>query len=291
MSTNKNTFSSVVTTRGDKDWRAVIARLFSKREPLAHSSFSEDDLKALRSSGEARLLLGRDDRGDVLFLPRRANAPTVIVGDQWADIEGVSTSLAMQRIAMGDGLVFIDFEGSSYVCDRLAETARICGRESDFYVLTPKEPERSHTYSPWTNGDADELAAKGLLSFPPNEENPAASSYEFQRAHYLLTVLSGALIDAKRTFTTSDLLMLIQSRSALEALLDMLPDVDSRMPVEVMLNEFRDSSGQLDMAKLEQFTAYFSERLSALDGEGPRRMDAENPEVDIAEIVRQGKCL
>jgi hypothetical protein len=213
------------------------------------------------------------------------------VGDQWSDIENVSTSLAMQRIALGDGLIFIDFEGSPYIRDRLAETARICGRESDFYVLTPTRPEQSHTYIPWTNGDADELAAKGLLATPPDQENVAHNTFEFQAAHHVLTVLAGALLGANRAFTTADLLTLIQSPSALEALLAMLPDIDSRLPLQLLLNEFRDHSGKLEMRKLQQYAAYFSGHLSALNHEGSRRMDAENPEVDISEIVRQGKCL
>lgn len=281
----------VASLRGARVWETLLARLFPNRRLPSTTPFSDEHLKALRLSTESRLLLGHDEHNEPLFLPPRSAAPTVIVSDSWREMENLSTSLAMQRIALGGGLVFVDFEGSAYIRDRLAETARLCERESDFYVLTPGEPEKSHTYSPWANGDSDELAAKGLLALPPNEENTLGGLYEYQTANHLLCVLTGSLLDANRAFTTADLLTLIQSPSALEALLEMLPDPEHQLPLQLMLNEFRGPDGKIGMQKLEDVTAWFSARLSALSQKGPRRMDTLNPEVDIAEIVRQGKCL
>jgi hypothetical protein len=272
-----------------KLWHTLIGR-FMKRagNPAPTASIKNAELIALRNAIDPRLLLGVDETGEPLLLPRNPSHPTLIVGEVKQDLPSLTASLAAQRIARGDGLLFLDFFGSRAVRDNLARVARIVGREADFYVLDPSEPTQSNSYSPWTNGDADEMAAKGLSLLSEPEVRGSEST---DTAKHLLTVIIAAVQTSGRTFTTEDLHTILQSPAALEALLEQMPEGPSRLSLEIMLHGLRGSSGKIDRIRFREALGNLAEGLSRLM-EGPLApLNELNPEVDITEIVRQGKCL
>jgi hypothetical protein len=279
----------VVSSSRTKLWHTLIGRFLPKSGiPAPRSPLKESELLALRNAVDPGLLLGADDNGEPLLLPRNTAHPALIVGDTRQDLPLLTASLAAQRIARDDGLLFLDFFGSRAVRDSLARVARVVGREADFYVLDPSEPNRSNSYSPWTNGDADEMAAKGLSLLARTESRTDESA---DSSKHMLTVVIAAIQAAGRTFTSEDLCTVLQSPAALEELLEQMPEGPSRLSLEIMLHGLRGRTGKVDPTRFREALGELAGGLSRLLESSLPSLNELNPEVDIAEIVRQGKCL
>ncbi|MNR71710.1 Type IV secretion-system coupling protein DNA-binding domain protein [compost metagenome] len=219
---------------------------------------------------------------------------TAIIGQSGVGKTTLGEYLLWQQAVRGGGFIFIDAKLDAATRDKLSMMMNLCGRGDEFYVLNVDQPENSNTYNPILKGDADEVASR-LLNLLPGTENSPGADYFRQQANYALTVLTGALKAAKRRYDFNDLSILLQSDRALESLLRLRMDPETKRTLEIFLNQFmkKDKSGTvIDLDKVKNLLGGISGRIALFaQGKFGRVFNTYTPEIDLTDIVMNNKCL
>lgn len=216
-----------------------------------------------------------------------------IVGQSGVGKTVLGMNLLWQQTARGGGWLFIDAKLDKDTRDQLAYMTKVFGREDEFYVMNVDDPDNSNTYNPLLNGDPDEIASR-LLNLLAASDNNAASDFYKQSANYALTVLVGALQEAKKRYTFMDLAIMLQSAAAIGKVETLVPlDSQAFMVLQVFLDTFKkkDKSGvQVDTDKLKQILGGMSGRIAQFaQGKFGKVFNTTTPEIDLTEIVRGNK--
>lgn len=216
-----------------------------------------------------------------------------IIGQSGVGKTVLGMNLLWQQTARGGGWLFIDAKLDKDVRDQLAYMARIHGREDELYVMNVDDPENSNTYNPLLNGDPDEIASRLLNLLPSSDNNPGSDFYK-QSANYALTVLVGALQEAKKRYTFMDLAIMLQSAAAIGKVETLVPlDSQAFMVLQVFLDTFKkkDKNGvQVDTDKLKQILGGMSGRIAQFaQGKFGKVFNTTTPEIDLTEIVKNNK--
>lgn len=219
---------------------------------------------------------------------------TAIIGQSGVGKTTLGEYLLWQQVIRGGGYIFIDAKLDAVTRDKLNLMMQLCGRAHEFYVLNVDDPENSNTYNPILQGDADEVASR-LLNLIPSSENSPGADYFRQQASYALTTLAKAMKSAKRRYNFSDMAIMLQSDRALESLLRLNLDPESRMTLEVFLNQFRkkDKNGiGIDINKVKDLLGGISGRIALFaQGKFGQVFNTYTPEIDLTDIVKNNKCL
>ena len=214
----------------------------------------------------------------------------------------VAASLLMyQQIQGGGGLLFIDGKIDAKNIEQIYHYCCYTGRQHDFLVINPDDPDKSNTYNPVLYGDADEKADGILQLIPSTETNPGADFYK-QEAKQALTTLIRASQTCKLAYNMIDLTVLLMSGSALLELENKLsrlaPDSDELKEFSLFLDKFRlavtpqNPSGGLDMKKLKDVFGGVGGRLYSFGtGKFGRVLNAYEPEVNLFEAIRANKII
>lgn len=216
-----------------------------------------------------------------------------IIGQSGVGKTVLGMNLLWQQTARGGGWLFIDAKLDKDVRDQLAYMARVFGREDEFYVMNVNDPENSHTYNPLLNGDPDEIASRLLNLLPSSDNNPGSDFYK-QSANYALTVLVGALQEAKKRYTFMDLAIMLQSAAAIGKVETLVPlDSQAFMVLQVFLDTFKKKGKdgvQVDTDKLKQILGGMSGRIAQFaQGKFGKVFNTTTPEIDLTDIVRNNK--
>lgn len=214
----------------------------------------------------------------------------------------VAASLLMfQQIQRGGGLLFID---GKIDADNIAQIYHYCcytGRQHDFLVINPDDPDNSNTYNPVLFGDADEKADGILQLIPSTESNPGADFFK-QEAKQALTTLIRALQTAKLAYNMIDLTVLLMNANALleleRNLAKAAPSSSELREFSLFLDKFRvaptpqNPAGGMDMKKLKDVFGGIGGRLYSFGtGKFGRIMNTYDPEVNLYEAIRGNKIV
>ena len=229
------------------------------------------------------------------FLVRHA----ALIGSSGAGKTSLGLWLMWQQLIRGGGLTFIDAKIEADNLASIVYMARALGREADLYVLDISDPD-SHTYNPLLYGDADEVASRLLHLIPSAENNPGADHYR-QSVNHALTAIVGALKAARRLYHFGDLVVILQSPTALDAVVRMTPPGPERMALEVLLDKYRrptqnssSSAGPdpVDVTRLKDTVGGMVGRLALFaQGTFGKITGVYAPEIDLYEVVTNNRIL
>lgn len=216
-----------------------------------------------------------------------------IIGQSGVGKTVLGMNILWQQTARGGGWLFIDAKLDKDVRNQLAYMARVFGREDEFYVMNVDEPENSNTYNPLLSGDPDEVASRLLNLLPSSDNNPGSDFYK-QSANYALTVLVGALQEAKKRYTFMDLAIMLQSAAAIGKVESLVPlDSPAFMVLQVFLDQFKkkDKNGvQVDVNKIKDILGGMSGRIAQFaQGKFGKVFNTTTPEIDLTDIVQNNK--
>ena len=216
-----------------------------------------------------------------------------IIGQSGVGKTVLGMNTLWQQTARGGGWLFIDAKLDKDTRDQLAYMARAFGREDEFHVINVSDPANSNTYNPILNGDPDSIASR-LLNLLPSSENSPGSDYYKQTANYALTVLIGALQEAKKRYTFMDLAIMLQSAAAISKVESLVPyNSQAFMVLQVFLDQFKkkDKNGiQVDVNKIKDLLGGMSGRIAQFgQNKFGRVFNTTTPEVDLTDIVKNNK--
>ena len=216
-----------------------------------------------------------------------------IIGQSGVGKTVLGMNLLWQQTARGGGWLFIDAKLDKDTRDQLAYMTKVFGREDEFYVMNVDDPENSNTYNPLLSGDPDEVASRLLNLLPSSDNNPGSDFYK-QSANYALTVLVGALQEAKKRYTFMDLAIMLQSAAAIGKVESLVPlDSQAFMVLQVFLDTFKkkDKNGvSVDTDRLKQILGGMSGRIAQFaQGKFGKVFNTTTPEIDLTDIVQNNK--
>ena len=214
----------------------------------------------------------------------------------------VAASLLMfQQIQRGGGLLFIDGKIDASNIEQIYHYCCYTGRQHDFLVINPDDPENSNTYNPVLFGDADEKADGILQLIPSTEANPGADFYK-QEAKQALTTLIRALQTAKLAYNVIDLTVLLMNGNAMleleRKLAEAAPNSDELKEFTLFIDKFRqvpnkdNPTGGIDMKKLKDVFGGIGGRLYSFGtGNFGRIMNTYDPDVRLFEAIQGNKIV
>lgn len=216
-----------------------------------------------------------------------------IIGQSGVGKTVLGMNLLWQQTARGGGWLFIDAKLDKDTRDQLAYMAKSFGREDEFYVMNVDDPENSNTYNPLLSGDPDEIASRLLNLLPSSDNNPGSDFYK-QSANYALTVLIGALQEAKKRYTFMDLAIMLQSAAAIGKVETLVPyDSQAYMVLQVFLDTFKKKTKDgvaVDTDRLKQVLGGMSGRIAQFaQGKFGKVFNTTTPEIDLTDIVKNNK--
>lgn len=256
-------------------------------------------------SGREGLLLGYStDEGRPVWIDYDNLMRHVFIIGQSGVGKTVAASLLMcQHIQNGGGLLFIDGKVDASNILQIYQFCAWAGREKDFRVINPDDPENSNTYNPLCDGDPDEKAARLLSLIPGTEGSPGADHYK-QEANQGLTTLFMALNKTGLAHHMMDVSVLLMNAEALEELKRKLetaaPGSKETLNYNLFLNKFRHpandqrnpNAGGIDMKKLKDTFGGIGGRLFQFGtGKFGEVMNTYDPDVRIYEAIRKNQIV
>lgn len=200
-----------------------------------------------------------------------------------------------QHMTKGGGFLFIDAKIDADTRDALYYMAKVCGRQDEFYILNPDDPENSNTYNPILEGDADEVASRLLNLQPSSEDNPGADYYR-QSANHALTVIVAAMKKCQKRYTFADLAILLQSGDAMEKLLKDTPNSPERMALDIFLDKYRRKDPKvgaiLDINKMKDVLGGMAGRIALFaQGKFGQVFNTYTPEINLTDIIKNNRMM
>lgn len=291
---------------------AGMAWLASRRlEPLqtAHILGSPLNLTSskLLSNPEDGILLGyRTDTGKPVYLDEDSVSRHVLSqGGSGYGKTALTKLVALQRMAIGGGFLYVDAKRDQKDVDELYQFAVLTGRVQDMIVVDPGNPSQSHTYNPIADGDEDEIADRILTWIPASTTSPGADHYR-QSARQGIATLVGALKALGLAYNFIDLAILIQNQKALQELEDRmrkaLPFHPATKNLSLFLEGYKGGFGmadhsqglqsQINMKRLKETFGGVAGRLHQFGtGRFGAVVNSYSPEFRMFDAIRDNKIV
>ncbi len=285
-------------------WRAMEP--WRKEHILSSSMKIKSDVSPIKPEGDkqvAGLLIGYCcDSGEPVYIDDEHLMRHLFILGQSGVGKTVAASLLMfQQIQRGGGLLFIDGKIDAKNIEQIYHYCCYTGRQHDFLVINPDDPDNSNTYNPVLYGDPDEKADGILQLIPSSESNPGADFYK-QEAKQALTTLIRALQTAKLAYNVIDLTVLLMNGNAMleleRKLAEAAPGSAELKEFTLFLDKFRappgpqNPTGGIDMKKLKDVFGGIGGRLYSFGtGKFGRVMNTYDPDVNLYEAIRGNKIV
>lgn len=285
-------------------WRAMEP--WRKEHVLTSTLQIKSDESPIRPEGDKQvpgLLMGYCcDSGEPVYIDDEHLMRHLFILGQSGVGKTVAASLLMfQQIQRGGGLLFIDGKIDAKNIEQIYHYCCYTGRQHDFLVINPDDPDNSNTYNPVLYGDADEKADGILQLIPSTESNPGADFYK-QEAKQALTTLIRALQTAKLAYNVIDLTVLLMNGNAMLELERKLaaaaPGSAELKEFTLFLDKFRvapnkdNPAGGIDMKKLKDVFGGIGGRLYSFGtGKFGRIMNTYDPDVNLYDAIRGNKIV
>jgi intracellular multiplication protein IcmO len=270
---------------------------------LKSSIDMKSDKAPIEAFSESGLLFGyATDTGEPIFLRDDDLFRHVFIAGMSGTGKTVAASLLMfQQIQRNGGLLFVDgkLDGDNILS--IYQFAVACGREKDFYVLNPGDPQLSNTYNPIADGDADEVAAR-LIGLIPSTSTNAGQDYFKQAANQGVVTLVAACKRAGYAYNFYDLSVLLNNAKALEDLLRKLvkdkPKADETRNLRLFLDQYRlpandtrnPMAGEIDLKRLKETFGGIGGRLFTFGtNQFGEVLNTYTPDVKMYDILKSGK--
>ena len=285
-------------------WRALEP--WRKEHALASSlkirSDDPPDVHQPRGQVEGLLLGYCCDTGKPVIVDDNQLMRHVFILGQSGVGKTVAASLLMfQQIQRGGGLLFIDGKIDAKTIQQIYHYCCFAGRQQDFLVINPDDPDNSNTYNPVLFGDPDEKA-DGILQLIPSTEGNAGADHYKQEAKQALTTLIRALQTARLAYNMIDLTVLLTNSNAMleleRKIADVAPDSHEAKEFALFLDKFRvppsqqNPTGGIDMKRLKDVFGGIGGRLYSFGtGKFGQIMNTYDPEVNLFEAIRANKIV
>lgn len=283
---------------------SALARRFAK---LRSRGVFTSGVRLMSSTGNLVDDLSRDWKGVLLGYTVDTGRALVIPWEDWlghtmvVGQSGMGKSvfgewLTFQQIVRGGGVFTIDGKIDSDNIERLNLMAAFASRRSELRVVNPNDPSKSNTYSPVLYGDADEVSARVLSLIPSAENNPGADHYR-QSANQGVTTTVNTIRASGNGYTFLDLSILLQSESAMEHLMTLVPPgSEARAMYRLFLERFmqHDNKGKmrLDMKKVSDLFGGVGGRLFSFgEGNFGKITNTYAPEINLYDDITSGRIV
>lgn len=246
--------------------------------------------------GGYRYGLTRDYSQPVDLLDDLAVRHTAIIGQSGVGKTTLAMYILTQQMARGGGFLFIDGKIDDDTLRQLSYLAKLYGREDEFYVLNVSDPDNSNTYSPLMHGDADEKSSR-LLNL---QEAIGNADHYLQSAGHAFRVVFDALDCLGYCYTFQDFVTILNSSEALisleEELTSSRPNTNELLALSNFLELYKtvDKSGKkkINVDNLKKNIGGMVSRLTQFaSGKFGEVFNTYNPEIDLFDIITQGKML
>jgi hypothetical protein len=130
---------------------------------------------------------------------------------------------------------------------------------------------------------------------PGSENNPGSDHYR-QLANHGLTVIFGAMEEAKLLCTFDDLVTILQSSAAMEDFVSRIPDGEAKKNLDLFLDKYRKLNNrgdvEFDVVKLKAELGGLAGRMAQFSqGKFGKIFNTYTPEIDLFDIIKNNKFL
>lgn len=170
-------------------------------------------------TGGRGLLIGYTSDGGVpIRIPYEHLMRHFMTGGMTGVGKTVSAIMFMvQQIARGGGVLWVDGKLDPDNILMFYHIAKWMGRETDFRVINPADPQNSNSYNFVLYGDADEVASR-ILSTVPSTQSSAGADYYKQASNQGLISLISTIKAMGLAYNCMDLAILLTNAKAMMAL-------------------------------------------------------------------------
>lgn len=250
----------------------------------------------------AGLLFGYiTDTGEPVYLPDEYLTRHLFLAGMTGVGKTVGGSLYLfQQIQRGGGLLFVDGKLDSETQTQIYHFCKWCGREADFLMINPGNPEKSNTYNPILYGDPDEVADRCIALIPSTASNAGADYYK-QEAKRALTIIFAAFKKLKKAYNFMDVSILLNSPKAVAELLTQLRRVAPGSEEEKQFALFVDAFYKPDfktgipMFDVKEFKAMLggigSRMFQFGSGQFGKILNSYDPEVKLYDAIVERKVV
>lgn len=202
----------------------------------------------------------------------------------------ICNSLMKQQMSNGGGLLFIDGGLSNKELETVYQNACLSGRESDFMIINPAEPENSNTYNPIMFGDPQEVSSRVMLLLADTAD---ADFFRSSAQQALETIISA--FQCLGPYNLEDLASVLLYEQALrEVERRMLENHEEEQETKqflALLSRYTTDNG-FDMEKFKETLGGLASRIYQLSTGGfGRVMNTYSPEVNLEECILQNKII
>jgi energy-coupling factor transporter ATP-binding protein EcfA2 len=174
----------------------------------------------------------------------------LILGSTGSGKTTLMKSMMYQNIANGGGALFIDGKMDYKDFQDFYDLMYSIGRHEDILVVSPGNPELSHTYNPILNGDPQEIASR-IISLLPSDAR--AEFYRSEGFKALVAFIS-AILKLFDAFNMYDLAIIMSNEQAILQLEEQLktkyPTATETLQFSLYLDGYREN-GKMNFARLK----------------------------------------
>lgn len=189
----------------------------------------------------------------------------------------VMLPLALQDIAHGHPVIFLDGKGDVEHLAALASAAKKCGRQDDFMLFSLSDPARSRSYNPLGFGNATQKKDKLIGAFNWTEEH-----YKKMSEDTLLTVIL-ALEGTRLAYNLEDLYLCLTEEQAVHRVFELCKNPAAKEHLQYFYANFRSIT--------KDITGLVKDLGLVIKSDFWPLMDTYQPEIDILEAIQKKKII